>query len=265
DLLVVLQVAVSLVVLVGAGLFVRSLRQLQQIDVGFRPEHTLIVSLDPSLQGYDRAHGAEFYRSLLDRVRALPMVRGATVASTVSPNPGGSKIEDVVQIEGQPVGTENIEVEYNRVGPDYFATMNMLLPRGRDFTAQDRKGSPPVVVINETMARKIFPQQDPIGKRFRFGDSGPFYEVVGVARDGKYRSLREDPLLTLYEPFFLSYRPEMNLIVRTDGDPKSLLPAIRNELAALDPSIPLFNVRTLEEQVQGATTQEHSAALVTSM
>jgi putative ABC transport system permease protein len=265
DLLVVLQVAVSLVVLVGAGLFVRSLRQLQRIDVGFRPDRALIVSVDPSLQGYDRAKGSEFYRSFLDRVRALPTVRAASLAATISPNPGGSKIEDVIQIEGRPVGTENLAVEYNRVGPEYFATMNIPLPRGRDFTAQDRKGSPPVVVINETMARKILPHEDPIGKRFRFGDTGPFYEVVGVARDGKYRSLREEPLLTLYEPFFMAYRPEMNLLVRSDSDPRSLLPAIRNELATLDPGIPLFNVRTLEEQVQGASAQEHTAALVTSM
>ncbi|HKE57589.1 MAG TPA: ABC transporter permease, partial [Pyrinomonadaceae bacterium] len=265
DLLVVLQVAVSVVVLVGAGLFVRSLRQLQKVDVGFRPEHTLIVSVDPSLQGYDRARGLEFYRTFLDRVRALPTVRAASLAATVSPNPGGGRIEDVIQIEGQPVGTENFSVEYNRVGPEYFATMNMALTRGRDFTTQDRKGAPSVVVINETMARKIFPHEDPIGKRFRFGDSDPFYEVVGVARDGKYRNLREDPLLTLYEPFFMAYRPEMNLVVRIDSDPRSLVPAIRNELAALDQSIPLFNVRTLEEQVQGASAQEHTAALVTSM
>jgi predicted permease len=263
DLFVVAQVAISVVVLVGAGLFVRSLRQLQKIDVGFRPERTLVVTVDPSLQGYDREKGSELYRQFLERVHTIPGVRAASYAATVTPNAGGSKIEDVVEIEGRAVPID-VAVEYNRVGPDYFTTMNIAL-RGRDFTTSDRRGAPPVAIINESMARKVFPNEDPVGKRFRFGNEGPYSEVIGLARDGKYRGLREEPLLCVYEPFFMRYRAEMNLLVRSDQDSKALLGQIRNELGAIDPTIPVFNVRTLEEQVQSVASQERATAFTTSL
>lgn len=264
DLLVVTQVAVSLVVLVGAGLFVRSLRQLQKIDVGFQPERTLVVTVDPSLQGYNREKGSELYRQFLERVHTIPGVRAATYAATVPPNAGGSKIEDTVEVEGRAPSGENVAVEYNRVGPDYFTTMNISL-RGRDFTTADRRGAPPVAIINESMARKVFPNEDPVGKRFRFGKEGPYSEVIGVARDGKYRGLREEPLLCVYEPFFLRYRAEMNLLVRSDRNQQALLGQIRNELGALDPTIPVFNVRTLDEQVRSVASQERATALTTTL
>ena len=198
-------------------------------------------------------------------MRAIPGVTSASLAATVSPNPGGTRIEDTVQVEGRTGQTDTIAVEYNRVGPDYFATMEMPLVRGRDFTAQDRRGNPPIAVINETLAHKLFPNEDPVGKRFRFGDRDPFTEIVGIARDGKYRSLREDGLPCLYEPFLMSYRPEMNLLVRTQNDPTAAAAAVRKELDALDLRIPLFNVRTLDQQVRNATSQERSAAVLTSL
>jgi predicted permease len=265
SMLVVAQVALSFMLLIGAGLFVRTLRSVQKINVGYDRDRVLVASLDPSLHGYDRAKGQQLYANLLEHVRAIPGVTSASLAATVSPNPGGSMIEDTVQVEGRAGQTETIAIEYNRVGPDYFATMEMPLVRGRDFTVQDRRGNPPIAVINETFARKIFPNEDPVGKRFRFGDRGPFTEIVGVARDGKYRSLREDGLLCLYEPFLMSYRPEMNLLVRTQNDPGAATASVRKELDALDSRIPLFNVRTLDEQVRNATSQERSAAVLTSL
>ena len=265
NLLVIAQVALSLVLLVGAGLFVRSLGKLQALDVGFRPERMLVASLDPSLHGYDRAKGRELYRTLLERVRSLPGVRAASLAATVSPNPGGSRIEDAVEIEGRAGRIESVAADYNRVGPDYFTTMNMPLLRGRDFTAQDREGGPPIAVLNETMARRLFPNEDPIGRRFRFGNADPFIEVVGVVRDGKYRSLREEATLCLYQPFLMNYRHAMNLLARTESEPQSLLPAVSSIVAALDPRLPVFNVRTLDEQVRAATAQERAAATLTSL
>jgi len=265
NLLVVTQVALSFMLLIGAGLFIRSLRSIQSISVGFAREHVLVATLDPSLHGYDRERGLQLYQSLLERARALPGVTSATLAATVSPNPGGSLIQDNIQIEGRSGQTGLLEVEYNRVGPDYFATMEMPLTRGRDFTNQDRRGNPPVAVINETMARKLFPGEDPIGKRFRFGNEDPYTEIIGVARDGKYRSLRESSLLCLYEPFLMAYRPEMNLLVRSDSNPAALRAAVRTELERLDSRIPFFNVRTLDQQVKNATSQERAAALLTSL
>jgi predicted permease len=265
SLLVITQVALSFVLLIGAGLFVRSLRRVQAINVGFKADHVLVATLDPSLHGYDRVKGQQLYASLLDRVRALPGVRSATLAATVSPNPGGSRIEDNVQIEGRQGQTDLLAIDYNRVGPDYFTTMEIPLTRGRDFTAQDRRGAPGIAVINETMARKLFPHEDPVGKRFRFGNEGPYTEVVGVAHDAKYRSLREESLPCLYEPFLMSYRPEMSLLVRSDREPGDLTAAVRRELEALDSRMPFFNVRTLDKQVRDATSQERAAALLTSL
>jgi predicted permease len=265
SLLVVTQVALSFVLLIGAGLFVRSLKRVQAINVGYQSEHVLVATLDPSLHGYDRVKGQQLYSSLLERVRGLPGVRSATLAATVSPNPGGSRIEDSVQIEGRPGQIDGVAVDFNRVGPDYFATMEMPLTRGRDFTAQDRQGSPDIAIINETMARTLFPHEDPLGKRFRFGTEGPFTEIVGVARDGKYRSLREEPVPVLYVPFLMTYRPEMSLLVRSDREPAELSVAVRHELEGLDSRMPFFHVRTLEQQVHDATSQERAAALLTSL
>jgi macrolide transport system ATP-binding/permease protein len=265
NLLVITQVALSFILLIGAGLFVRSLRSIQAIKVGFEPSHVLVATLDPSLHGYDRAKGQQLYTSLLERVRALPGVDSATLAATVTPNPGGSTVEGNIQIDGRSGQTDLIAVEYNRVGPDYFGTIGIPLTRGRDFTAQDRRGSPQIAVINETLARKLFPHEDPVGKRFRFGPEDPFMEVLAVARDSKYRNVREEGLPCLYQPFLMVYRPEMNLLVRSETDSAALTAAVRKELESLDSRIPLFNVRTLDEMVRNATSQERSAALLTSL
>jgi predicted permease len=265
NLLVITQVALSFMLLIGAGLFIRTLRSLQTINVGYEREHVLVASLDPSLHGYDRAKGQQLYSALLERVRSLPGVTSASLAATVSPNPGGSLIEDNLQVEGSQIQTELLAIEYNRVGPDYFATMAMPLVRGRDFTSQDRRGSPPIAIINETLARKLFPNEDPVGKRFRLSNEEQFTEVVGVARDAKYRSMREAGLPCMYQPFLMVYRPEMNLLVRSQSDPAAMSAALRKELDGLDSRIPFFNVRTLDEQVRNATSQERAAALLTSL
>jgi len=265
SLLIVVQVGLSFVLLIGSGLFIQTVRHIQTIDVGFKPEHVLVATLDPSLHGYDRSRGWQFYTSLLDRVRAIPGVKSVTLAATVTPNLGGMVIQDTVEVAGRATRSDAIEIELNRVGPDYFATVGMPLLRGRDFTAQDRQGAPDVAVVNDTMARQLFPNEDPLGKRFRFGDEGPFTEIVGVVADGKYRSLREDPKPFLYTPFLNDYRPEMSLLVRSDLEPTNLVSALRNEVNVLDASLPLFHVRTLEEQVRNASAQERSAAILTSL
>ncbi|HEV7474997.1 MAG TPA: ABC transporter permease [Pyrinomonadaceae bacterium] len=265
SLLVVTQVALSFMLLIGAGLFIRTLRSIQHINVGYQRDHVLVATLDPSLHGYDRAKGQQLYESLLERVRTLPGVTGASLAATVSPNPGGGRIEDNIQIEGRLGQSDHLAVDYNRVGPEYFATMGMPLTDGRDFTLQDRKGSPEIAVINETLARKLFPNEKAVGKRIRFGDEDPFMEIVGVAQDAKYRSMRESALPCLYQPFLMVYRPEMNLLVRSQSDPVLLSGALRKELDNLDSRIPFFNVRTLDQQIKNATSQERAAAVLTSL
>jgi predicted permease len=265
NLLVITQVALSFMLLIGAGLFIRTLRSIQTINVGYQREHVLVASLDPSLHGYDRAKGQQLYESLLERVRSLPGVTGASLAATVSPNPGGASIEDYIQIDGRAGQTDTIAVDYNRVGPEYFTTMGMPLLDGRDFNAKDRKGSPEIAVINESLAHKLFPNEKAVGKRIRFGGEDPFMEIVGVTRDAKYRSLRETGLPCLYQPFLMAYRPEMNLLVRSQNEPGAMTAAVRKELEGLDSRIPFFHVRTLDEQIRNATSQERAAALLTSL
>ncbi|MBA2340497.1 MAG: ABC transporter permease [Pyrinomonadaceae bacterium] len=252
NLLVVAQVAVSLVLLVGAGLFLRSLGNAQSIDVGFRADNVLIMTPEVGIQGYTEAKGAEFYRQLIERVGTLPGVEAVSLAEMVPL--GFSSQRGSVEIEGrasQP-GEDN-EYNFNTVSPGYFETMNIKLVAGRDFTVSDREGAPGVVIINEAFARLFWPNQNPLGKRLsREGAEGPFLEVIGVARDAKYNTLGEDTLPYFYQPFWQHYRSEMTLQVRSVGDPRTLLAPVREQIRLLDKNLPVSNVRTLNEHLSGA-------------
>src|ERR671920_147634 len=163
---------------------------------------------------------------------------------------GNSFAQGQVFAEGRaPEGGEGTTTGFNVVGPRYFQTMGTALVRGRDFTDADRMGAPAVAVVNETLAARLWPGEDAVGKRVSFdGPEGPFLEVVGVARDGKYRSLGDRPRPYLYRPLFQSYQPRMTLVVRTSGEPTALAGAVRAQLHALDPNLPVAEARTLEEQ-----------------
>jgi len=252
NLLVVAQVAISLVLLVGAGLFLRSLGNAQSIDPGFQADNVLIMTPEVGIQGYTEAKGTEFYRQLVERVEGLPGVEAVSLAEMIPL--GFSSQRGSVEVEGresQP-GEDN-EYNFNTVSPDYFKTMNIPLVAGRDFTVSDREGAPGVVVVNEAFARLFWPNQNPLGKRLsREGAEGPFLEVIGVARDAKYNTLGEDTLPFFYQPFWQNYRAEMTLQVRTAGDPRQMLTPVRNEIRVLDKNMPVSNARTLNEHLSGA-------------
>src|SRR5215475_9544800 len=223
-LLVVAQVALSFVVLIGAGLCVRSLQKLQEIDAGFDPARTIVMSLDLSLSGYDEARGQLFYQQLLERVTGLPGVESASLAH-ITPL-GDSLLQRRTAIEGyEPPPGENMSFFYNVVGPRYFETLRTPVVSGRDFTPQDRAGAPQVVIINETLQRRYFPNGDALGKRLIFGAyrGSPIplqhLEIVGVVKDGKYSELTEQPRRVMFLPLAQSYRPEMRLHVRAAQDP----------------------------------------------
>ncbi len=251
NLLVVAQVAISLMLLVGAGLFLRSLGNAQSIDVGFQADNVLVMTPEVSIQGYSEAKGTEFYRQLVERVGTLPGVEAVSLAEMIPL--GFSSQRGSVEIEGresQP-GEDN-EYNFNTVTPGYFDTMNIKLAAGRDFTDADREGAPGVVVVNEAFARLFWPNQNPLGKRLsREGAEGPFLEVVGVARDAKYNTLGEDTLPFFYQPFWQNYRSEMTLQVRTAGDPRAMLTPVREQIRLLDKNLPVSNVRTLNEHLNG--------------
>jgi predicted permease len=245
--LVVAQVALSLISLIAAGLFLRSLRHQQQIDPGFQTAGVLIVNFNLARSGYTPERGQVFFDALVDRAAALPGVQHATIAS--GPPLAGGLARSVFP-EGMDTTTrDRVLVQVNAVGVDYFDTLGVPLLRGRAFTPGDRPQSPRVVVVNETMAQKFWPGQDAIGKRFKFFGDADYSTIVGVAKDSKYNAIAEAPIPFIYEAFRQRYSGGATLHVRTAGDAASLAAAVRHEVQQIDPTVPVFNARTLEVQI----------------
>ena len=267
SVLVVAQIAISLVVLIAAGLVVRTLQQLQTMNPGFDTQNGLTMSFDLGLQGFDEARGQQFYRQLAERVQALPGVKAAAVSSYI-PLMLNYNSRNVF-IEGQPAQRgENVPNAMNAaVGPRYFETMRTALVQGREFTDQDQEKSERVAVVNETFVRRLMPNvsspAEAIGKRFATGNAtGPFIRIVGVAKDGKYFNITEDPRPFFWEPMSQDYWSSGILTVRTEGNPESLFGAVRKEVQALDPNLPLFDVKTLTEHMRFALFPPRIAAAV---
>jgi predicted permease len=245
---VVGQIATSLVLLVCAALMVRSLQSAQRVSPGFDPDGVALISLNLATAGYDAARGRQFYYHLLERAAALPGVEAVSYAQIVPLSGGGSRRG--MQIEGYTPGPgESTETNFNLVGPGYFELMRIPLARGRGLDERDRDGSLPVAVVNQAFAERYWPGQNPIGRRIRAGGPGaPPLEVVGVAGNGKYRSLSEDPLPFVWAPLYQMYSPVMTLHVRTGGDPAQLLQPLRQVVRSLDPALPVSNPGVLRSR-----------------
>ena len=251
--LVVGQVAVSLVLLVAAALFVRSVQSARAVDLGFDPSHVLNLSMDVSQLGVDEVHGRSFYRELESRVRALPGVE--TVSYAYSTPFGYYGSSEYVEAEGQPIPKEQRRPSagFNMVGADYFSTMKVPVLRGRAFTTDDDERGRKVAIVNQYMAQKFWPGRDPLGKRFRMaGDDTSWLEVVGVAPNGKFRYLFEDPGMYFFAPMAQHYRAIRALHVRTAvANPETLAPAIQKEIHALNPDLPVYDVRSMAHALDG--------------
>jgi predicted permease len=264
NLLVVLQVALSLLVLVSAGLCVRSLQKLVAIDAGFDPAKIIVMSLDLSLNGYKQEQGRQFYSQLVERVSGLPGVESASLAAIVPLGGGGMRRSLGVEGYEPPPDAPPLNFNFNIVGANYFQTMGIQIIRGRDFSPQDVAGAPKVVIINETVAHKYWPNQDAVGKHLKFGSprsrNEELIEIVGIAKDSKYRQLTEVATDTMYLPLAQNYRANMTLHVRTAADSKAMIAAIRSEVAARDPNLPVYSVRTMEEQKSNSLYTSRMAA-----
>lgn len=199
--LVVAQLALSLVLLVAAGLFVRTLQALYRIEPGFETQHVLIATLDAGLQGYDETRGRRLFTEIEDRVRAIPGVEAASMAYMIPLGGGGWDTRIFAGEAAPPEGAPGLKSDINAVSATYFQTLGMRILKGRDFTSADREGSPAVAVINEAIAEQLWPGMDPVGQRFRIGRSNDVLEVVGVVRTARYRSLVEAPRPFYYRPF----------------------------------------------------------------
>jgi predicted permease len=267
SVLVVAQIAISLVVLIAAGLVVRTLQQLQMMNPGFDPSNALTMSFDLGLQGYDEQRGQQFYHQLTERVQALPGVKSATVSSYIplSLNYNSRNIF----VEGQPAERgENVPTAMNAsAGPRYFETMGTPIVQGREFNDRDQAKTEQVVIVNETFVRRLLPNvsssAEAIGKRIAFGSAaGPYVQIVGVAKDGKYFNITEDPRAFIWTPMSQDYQSSGILTVRTEGNPESLLGTVRKEVQAIDPNLPLFDVKTLTEHMRFALFPPRIAATV---
>jgi predicted permease len=248
DLLVASQVAVCLVLLICAGLFLRSTQNAARQDMGFDMNNRLLLSMDTELRKFDEARSRVFYRQLLERVRALPGVVSAS-GSTYLPIGFGNGIREIYT-EGSIVEPEQRPWAYlNIVETGYFETMSMPILRGRDFNENDKEDSPKVAIVNEVFAQHFWPGQDPIGRRFRTTQTGPLIEVIGVTRVIKFVLPAERPSRGLYLPFKQNYRSDMTFTLHTQGDPMQLAPAVRAEVLALDPDMPIWDVRSMEEHI----------------
>jgi putative ABC transport system permease protein len=252
--LVVAQVAGSLVVLIVAGLFVRSLQSAQKLDMGFNPRGVLILATDTGQLGYDEARGTAFYRAVKERVRAIPGVESAGFGFDVPMSSTGDNSERVWK-EGQ-AGVPEVQVPVagvNFVDEDYFRSMQIPLLRGRAIGEQDRKDSPSVAVINEAMAKLLWPGQDPIGRHFSFNKSdGRGVEVVGLTKTGKYNFIAENPRAFFYVPLSQNYLGFRVLAVRTAVLPMSLADSVERAFHTLDPDLPVSDVMSMEQSLAGA-------------
>ncbi len=252
SVLVVAQVAGSLVLLIVAGLFVRSLMRAQHAYLGFDADHVLNLTLDPREVGYDETRTKTFYHDLETKVRALPGVQSASLAFSVPMGP----VQDgsMIYVEGQPQtpGQPAPIVIYNHVDEPYFDTMRIPLLRGRAFQESDNDKAPLVAVITQSMAQQFWPNQDAIGKRFSMKSAtGPFVEVVGIAADGKYVFIGWDNKPFFFVPLAQDYAAYRTLQVRSSLPPENMIAQMQNEVRALDPNMPVTDVETMRRSLSG--------------
>ena len=264
---VVGQVAVSLLLLITAGLFLRALQRAASLDPGFDAGRVEVVTLDPSVLGYDASRSSELFQQVGERVATLPGVEAVALASTTPLGLGnlfgGTRIS--VQVPGQqpPPGQDAFKLESSTVGPGYLDVLRIPLLKGRDFTLADREGTPRVAIVNETMAERFWPGQDPIGQRILY--EGQEVRIAGLARDSKYARVNEDPKDFLYLPYAQNLQSRMTLFVRTSGEPSAIAPALRHEIRALAENLPVLNLMTMEDSIAVSRLPQRIAATVATV
>jgi predicted permease len=252
--LVVMQVSLSFVLLVGAGLLLQSLQRIRNSSPGFSTHGVLDTAVNLVSAGYDAPRAQTFQDELLDRVRALPGVESAAFGR-MTPLDYGSFSSTAIAVDGyQPPPDEQPIVQYNEVGPEYFATMGISLVSGREFTRADDEKAAQVAVVNETMVAQYWRGRNPIGERVQV--KGRWMQVVGVAKDSKYESVREAPKPFFYVPLRQNFSRGAGLYIRTPLSPETIATALAREVHALDGSLALYEVITLQEQVDRSTSPQ---------
>jgi predicted permease len=252
DILVAVQVAICVVALVGAAFFLISLRNAEKMDAGFDTQNLAMLSFDLGSLNYDAARIKEFQRRVMETAQSTPGLKAATLSSVVPLFNGGFGRTLFRDGEDSTNGQNGQVTQIGAVDESYLSTMAIPLVRGRGFDSSVREDSPRVAIINETAARRIWPDQDPIGKRFKFFKDTEWTQVIGVVRDSKYNSLGEDPTPYTYVPLIQNSSPAVTLFFRASGDPNTVLSTVRSEVQALDRNLPLTNVWPIGEVISQA-------------
>jgi len=262
SVLVVSQMALSLVLLVGAGLLLRTFLNLSATAPGFDANNVILVPIELRTQGYSQARAHLFYDQLIGRVGAIPSVEAVALAGS---GPIGWTWKSEVLVDGREPSPDEpkVVVDSNIITAGYFRLLKIPLVRGREFTSQDQEGTPPVAIINEAMANRFWPGQDPTMKRLRlpklFGPS-PFMQVVGVVKDTQRRG--EPHIPEIYRPHPQEEETEMTLLVRTRQDPAGIGPGLRRELQELDPGMPIPEIATLRQQIADSIADQRDNAIL---
>src|SRR5215213_5122970 len=264
NVLVISQLAMSLVLLISAALFVRSLQLAVTFDPGFAARNLIFASMETGAAKLNNQQTEIFYQQTLERIRTLPGVQSASLSLIIPLSGGGYR--RITELEGyQPQPNEDTEFNTNVIGPNFFETMRIPVVAGRDFNEQDQEGNPPVVIVNEELARRYF-GGNALGKRLKFGGSdASAREIVGVVRRAKYRNLREQPLPFIYVPLGQDRQPDMTLMVRTAGDPDLLAGPLSNEMRALNKQVPVFSVQTMNELIGSQLAADRMIAVLLSI
>jgi predicted permease len=262
--LVISQVAISLLLLIGAGLFLRTLQNLQQVDLGYPREKLLLVRVDALAAGYQDAQRAAVFRALLDRFRSVPGVRGVTLSENGLFS--GTESGDQISVEGyKPQKQGDASARFDQIGPGYFSTLGIPMLVGREIGPQDSEGRTHVCIINQAMARFFFGGRNPVGKHItdEFPDTRTTFEIVGVTKDDRDHRLRGEIPRRFYIPFFQGLGgipPAANFEIRTFADPHSIIRSIRREVEQVDRTLPILSARPLDELLDRSMTQERLLA-----
>jgi predicted permease len=247
NLLVIGQVTASMALLLVASTLYDGFRIVLSAGPGYRIDHLLMMSFNPSLVRYKEAQSQQFLKQLADRARTAPGVKSVALASCVPMGTDQNGITMVPEGYQFPKGKESVDVMSSSVNEGYFDTMRIPIVNGRAFRVTDTAAAPRVAIVNQDLAKHYWPGQNPIGKRFRLDDNkGPWIQIVGVAKDSKYLWFAEPPTGFVYLPFTQQHRDRMILLAESDGDPASLLAPLREAVRSLDANQPIFDVRTME-------------------
>ncbi len=273
--LVVTQIALSMVLVATAALLVRSVRNLEHVNLGFKPRNVLLFRIDPTLNGYDEARVRATYARLLERLRDAPGVRSATLTDYTLISSSGSigvaaRAEEALPERGSELASSFMETHQASrlsVDPRFFTTMEIPIVRGRTFDDRDVSGAQPIAVINQSLARRLFASDEAVGRQFRIGldKEAPLYEIVGVSADARYTSVRESVRPTIYLVHQRQPPGAATFEVRTAGDPIAFAATARDLVREIDPDLPVFTMRSQDDQIAQSLDRERLFARLAAL